>query len=104
MGNFFCWKLLSPASANLFLIWDCLFLFLTKTKKNKKTQVPKDSLLFIIPAFGGTVSWEGDGSPFGETDEGITHQVHAPFGPPAVSHSDKLASYLIIISLDLCFN
>ncbi|CAA7394726.1 unnamed protein product [Spirodela intermedia] len=38
-------------------------------------EVPKDSLLFIIPAFGGTVSWEGDGSPFGETDEGITHQI-----------------------------
>ena len=41
-----------------------------------KIQVPKDSLLFVIPAFGGTVSWEGDGSPFGEADEQITHQVH----------------------------
>jgi len=32
-------------------------------------------LLFIIPAFGGAVSWEGDGSPFKERDEGITHQI-----------------------------
>ncbi|XP_078430827.1 pescadillo-like protein [Wolffia australiana] len=38
-------------------------------------EVPKDSLLFVIPAFGGTVSWEGDGSPLGEADERITHQI-----------------------------
>jgi len=42
-------------------------------------QVPRESLLFIIPAFGGVVSWEGDGSPFKETDEGITHQVDIIF-------------------------
>ncbi|KAL8543138.1 hypothetical protein ACS0TY_003869 [Phlomoides rotata] len=38
-------------------------------------QVPRESLLFIIPAFGGTVSWEGEGAPFEETDQSITHQV-----------------------------
>lgn len=38
-------------------------------------QVPRESLLFIIPAFGGTVSWEGEGAPFKEVDEDITHQV-----------------------------
>ncbi|KAK1303771.1 hypothetical protein QJS10_CPB11g01781 [Acorus calamus] len=38
-------------------------------------EVPRESLLFIIPAFGGAVSWEGDGSPFNESDEGITHQI-----------------------------
>ncbi|KAL6893701.1 hypothetical protein ACP4OV_007799 [Aristida adscensionis] len=38
-------------------------------------EVPRESLLFIIPAFGGTVSWEGEGAPFGVTDEGITHQI-----------------------------
>jgi len=38
-------------------------------------QVPRESLLFIIPAFGGTVSWEGEGAPFKEEDEDITHQV-----------------------------
>ncbi|KAJ6844701.1 pescadillo-like protein [Iris pallida] len=38
-------------------------------------EVPRESLLFIIPAFGGAVSWEGDGSPFQESDEGITHQI-----------------------------
>lgn len=38
-------------------------------------QVPRESLLFIIPAFGGTVSWEGEGAPFKEIDEDITHQV-----------------------------
>ncbi|XP_043726284.1 pescadillo homolog [Telopea speciosissima] len=38
-------------------------------------EVPRESFLFIIPAFGGLVSWEGDGSPFKESDEGITHQI-----------------------------
>lgn len=38
-------------------------------------QVPRESLLFVIPAFGGTVSWEGKGAPFGESDQSITHQV-----------------------------
>eukprot|EP01018_Ginkgo_biloba_P003263 Gb_12407 [translate_table: standard] len=38
-------------------------------------EVPRESLLFIIPAFGGVASWEGDGAPFRETDESITHQI-----------------------------
>ncbi|XP_042480753.1 pescadillo homolog [Macadamia integrifolia] len=38
-------------------------------------EVPRESFLFIIPAFGGLVSWEGDGAPFKESDEGITHQI-----------------------------
>lgn len=38
-------------------------------------EVPRESLLFIIPAFGGVVSWEGAGSPFNESDESITHQI-----------------------------
>ncbi|PQP96487.1 pescadillo homolog [Prunus yedoensis var. nudiflora] len=37
-------------------------------------EVYRESLLFVIPAFGGTVSWEGDGAPFEENDESITHQ------------------------------
>ncbi|KAK9119796.1 hypothetical protein Scep_017889 [Stephania cephalantha] len=38
-------------------------------------EVPRESLLFIIPAFGGVVSWEGDGAPYEETDKSITHQI-----------------------------
>ncbi|KAL6003252.1 hypothetical protein ACLOJK_023475 [Asimina triloba] len=38
-------------------------------------EVPRESLLFIIPAFGGMVSWEGEGGPFIESDESITHQI-----------------------------
>lgn len=38
-------------------------------------EVPRESLLFVISAFGGMVSWEGDGSPYKEADQGITHQV-----------------------------
>ncbi|KAH6788286.1 pescadillo-like protein [Perilla frutescens var. frutescens] len=38
-------------------------------------EAPRESLLFIIPAFGGTVSWEGEGAPFEEFDQSITHQV-----------------------------
>ncbi|KAJ7974619.1 Pescadillo-like [Quillaja saponaria] len=53
---------------------DCRKLF-----KNMKfflsREVPRESLVFIIPAFGGVVSWEGEGSPFKESDETITHQI-----------------------------
>lgn len=38
-------------------------------------QVPRESLLFVIPAFGGIVSWEGEGAPFSEADQSITYQV-----------------------------
>ncbi|CAK9312004.1 unnamed protein product [Citrullus colocynthis] len=38
-------------------------------------EVHRESLLFIIPAFGGMVSWEGDGAPFKESDKTITHQI-----------------------------
>lgn len=38
-------------------------------------EVPRESLLFAIPAFGGVVSWEGEGSPFNESDQSITHQI-----------------------------
>ncbi|MBA0640843.1 hypothetical protein Goklo_023745 [Gossypium klotzschianum] len=47
--------------------------------QNKKIflsrEVPRESLLFVIPAFGGIVSWEGDGAPFAESDDSITHQI-----------------------------
>lgn len=47
--------------------------------KNQKfflsREVPRESLLFVIPAFGGLVSWDGEGAPFQETDDGITHQI-----------------------------
>ncbi|KAH7577312.1 hypothetical protein JRO89_XS01G0235000 [Xanthoceras sorbifolium] len=38
-------------------------------------EVPRESLLFVIPAFGGNVSWEGEGAPFQEGDQSITHQI-----------------------------
>ncbi|CAJ1783717.1 unnamed protein product [Sphenostylis stenocarpa] len=38
-------------------------------------EVPRESLLFVIPAFGGIVSWEGEGAPFGESDQSISHQI-----------------------------
>ncbi|CAJ2664823.1 unnamed protein product [Trifolium pratense] len=37
--------------------------------------IQRESLLFVIPAFGGTVSWEGKGAPFNESDQSITHQI-----------------------------
>ncbi|OMO69358.1 hypothetical protein COLO4_29105 [Corchorus olitorius] len=47
--------------------------------QNKKfflsREVPRESLLFVIPAFGGIVSWEGEGAPFAEADDSITHQI-----------------------------
>ena len=38
-------------------------------------EVPREQLLFVIRAFGGTAGWDGEGSPVQENDEGITHQV-----------------------------
>ncbi len=38
-------------------------------------QVPREPLLLVIRAFGGDAGWEGEGSPFTEHDEAITHQV-----------------------------
>ncbi|KAL5572778.1 hypothetical protein UlMin_022375 [Ulmus minor] len=38
-------------------------------------EVPRESLLFVIAAFGGTVSWEGKAAPFDENDDSITHQI-----------------------------
>ncbi|PHT43028.1 hypothetical protein CQW23_17053 [Capsicum baccatum] len=38
-------------------------------------EVPRESLLFVIPAFGGIVSWDGEGAPFKETEQSITHQI-----------------------------
>ncbi|KAL8090911.1 hypothetical protein AgCh_040105 [Apium graveolens] len=42
---------------------------------NELLSVPRESLLFVIPAFGGVLSWEGEGAPFKKTDQGITYQV-----------------------------
>ncbi|KAM7509172.1 hypothetical protein LguiA_019625 [Lonicera macranthoides] len=38
-------------------------------------EVPRESLLFVIPAFGGVVSWEGEGAPYKESDQSITYQI-----------------------------
>jgi pescadillo protein len=38
-------------------------------------EAPRESLLFVIPAFGGMVSWEGKNAPFAESDQSITHQI-----------------------------
>ncbi|KAG8372922.1 hypothetical protein BUALT_Bualt12G0117400 [Buddleja alternifolia] len=38
-------------------------------------ETPRESLMFIITAFGGTVSWGFEGAPFEESDMSITHQV-----------------------------
>ena len=42
-------------------------------------EVPREPLLLVLRAFGGSVGWEGDGSPLQEADESITHQVHISF-------------------------
>jgi pescadillo protein len=38
-------------------------------------EVPREPLLLVIRAFGGAVSWEGDGAPLAENSPSITHQV-----------------------------
>ncbi|KAE8720118.1 Pescadillo-like protein [Hibiscus syriacus] len=44
-------------------------------KMELQGTVPRESLLFVILAFGGVVSWEGDGAPFSEADDSITHLI-----------------------------
>lgn len=53
---------------------DCKKLF-RNMKIFLSREVPRESLLFVIPAFGGVVSWDGDGAPFKEADQSITHQI-----------------------------
>lgn len=38
-------------------------------------EVPREPLMLVVRAFGGKVAWEGEGSPYDEADETITHQV-----------------------------
>lgn len=38
-------------------------------------EVPREALLFVIRSFGGAVSWDGEGAPFPEGDESITHHI-----------------------------
>ncbi|KAI5076576.1 hypothetical protein GOP47_0008641 [Adiantum capillus-veneris] len=38
-------------------------------------EVPRESLLFLIRAFGGAVSWASERAPYEESDEEITHQI-----------------------------
>lgn len=54
-------------------------------------EVPRESLLFVIPAFGGMVSWEGEGAPFAETDETITYQI---VDRPTIAHKVSSREYI----------
>lgn len=38
-------------------------------------EVPREQLSLVIQSFGGAVGWDGEGSPYNEMDERITHQV-----------------------------
>ncbi|XP_065870613.1 pescadillo homolog [Euphorbia lathyris] len=53
---------------------DCKNLF-RNMKFFLSREVPRESLLFVIPSFGGVVSWDGDGAPFKEADQSITYQI-----------------------------
>eukprot|EP00898_Chlorokybus_atmophyticus_P005915 jgi/Chlat1/6324/Chrsp44S05895 len=58
----------SQETADNCLLFSGLVFFLAR-------EVPREALLFVIRAFGGTVGWQGEGSPFDESDTSITHQV-----------------------------
>lgn len=38
-------------------------------------EVPREPLMLLVRAFGGTACWDGAGSPYTEADAAITHQV-----------------------------
>lgn len=40
-----------------------------------RREVPREHLLLVIRSFGGVAAWDGEGSPFSENHESITHQV-----------------------------
>lgn len=54
-------------------------------------EVPREALLFVIRSFGGTVSWDGEGAPFPESDESITHQI---VDRPSQSHKFLSREYV----------
>ncbi|KAF6137015.1 hypothetical protein GIB67_030779 [Kingdonia uniflora] len=41
----------------------------------RRLQSERETLLFVITAFGGLVSWDGEGAPFPANEMDITHQV-----------------------------
>ena len=52
-------------------------------------EVPKEQLALVIQSFGGVVGWDGEGSPFDEMDNDITHQV-IDRPKPLIEHKDRL--------------
>jgi len=38
-------------------------------------EVPRESMLFVTSAFGGSIGWEGTGSPFEAEDGTVTHEI-----------------------------
>ena len=60
------WMLYAPVQHDIY--WSSLLTLLY-------SQVPRESLVFVIPAFGGVVSWEGEGAPINESDQSINYQV-----------------------------
>ena len=54
-------------------------------------EVPRHIFEFVARALGARVGWEGEGSPFSESDESITHQV-LPLPRPSPSSFGPLSA------------
>jgi len=52
-------------------------------------EVPREQLSLVIQSFGGIVGWDGEGSPFDEMDERITHQV-IDRPKPLIDHKNRI--------------
>lgn len=52
-------------------------------------EVPREQLSLVIQSFGGVVGWDGEGSPFDEMDERITHQV-IDRPKPLINHQNRI--------------